>query len=355
VADVDRGREAGAGQRRRDRADAVDGEARHGRVGVAGGFRRLDVLQRAEHVEQAHRQDHRHQVLGEERVREARDQVRRERHRKVEADRGDGPRDARRVDRGGIAERPQEPRRRGAEAERPRAPGDAQRQVRAREVRDEDHAQRQDRDQRRAEGLHREVDRDEADGDAGERRQQRRARRVAADLLRHERARKLDQRRHEAGRDADLPRDARRIRLAEAFAQGSQLDRQHDEHHEREQRHRVDAVRQRGHVAPAGARREPLRLPGVEGVADHDRQRRRRQDRVQQQVDREAEHAGAEAEDQQELDQVVDREAEEAVDVAGLEERLRRAARPARRPAIGSLPRHRLVPPTSIVAPREGR
>ena len=40
-------------------------------------------------------------------------------------------------------------------------------------------------------------------------------------------------------------------------------------------------------------------------------------------VDREAEHAGAEAEDQQELDQVVDRQPEEAVEVAGLEQRLR--------------------------------
>ena len=51
---------------------------------------------------------------------------------------------------------------------------------------------------------------------------------------------------------------------------------------------------------------------------------------MQQQLDREAEHPGAEAEDQQELDQVVDREAEEAVEVAGLEERLRRAGAPTR-------------------------
>ena len=34
-----------------------------GRIGVAGGLGRLDVLQRAEDVEQPHRQHHRHQVL----------------------------------------------------------------------------------------------------------------------------------------------------------------------------------------------------------------------------------------------------------------------------------------------------
>ena len=59
MADVDRGREATAEQGGGDRADAVDRQRRPGGEDVAAGLGRLDVLQAADHVEQAHGDDDR--------------------------------------------------------------------------------------------------------------------------------------------------------------------------------------------------------------------------------------------------------------------------------------------------------
>ena len=66
--------------------------------------------------------------------------------------------------------------------------------------------------------------------------------------------------------------------------------------------------------------RQPPRLPGVEEVADEQRDRGARQDAAVEQRRRHAEHGAAERVDQQELDEVVEREPEEAVDVAADQE-----------------------------------
>ena len=99
VADVDGGREARAEHRGDDRAETVDGHARHRRVSVAGGVGRLDVLQRSEHVEQPHRQHHRHQSGAHQRTGQPREEVAQHRHRQVEADRVTRLADAAAVDR----------------------------------------------------------------------------------------------------------------------------------------------------------------------------------------------------------------------------------------------------------------
>jgi hypothetical protein len=59
MTDVDRGGEGGSEHRRGQAADAVDRQGRPRGVAVSGGLGRLDVLQRAEHVEEAHRDDDR--------------------------------------------------------------------------------------------------------------------------------------------------------------------------------------------------------------------------------------------------------------------------------------------------------
>ena len=57
--DVDRRRGRGSKERGRDAPDAVDSQRIPGVEGAAGRFRRLDVLERAQHVEQTHRNDDR--------------------------------------------------------------------------------------------------------------------------------------------------------------------------------------------------------------------------------------------------------------------------------------------------------
>ena len=55
MADVDRGGEAGAQHGRGDRAEAVDQQRTLHRVGIARGFGALQVLERAQQIEQSHR------------------------------------------------------------------------------------------------------------------------------------------------------------------------------------------------------------------------------------------------------------------------------------------------------------
>ena len=159
-----------------------------------------------------------------------------------------------------------------------------------------------------------EAERDEAQGDAGKSREQRRARRGFAHALGDERRRKLDDPRHERCEQARLPGDARRIGGAGLF--GERLRRQHDEKDVREERDGVDAERERADVAAARARRQPSRLDRVGEVADENRDRRRRQDAPVHELGRKAEHAAAQRVDQEKLNEVVDGEPEEPVDVA---------------------------------------
>ena len=141
--------------------------------GVAGGLGRLDVLQRPEHVEEAHRDDHR----------EIRDEMSAAERRKEVAEDRNGQ-----VERGGF--RPRADRRDAGHPRDERA--DADGDDAARQVSLEAHAaevgQHHDRERRQAddgmrERAEQEAERDEAQRDAGERREQRRARRGLADAL----------------------------------------------------------------------------------------------------------------------------------------------------------------------------
>ena len=116
------------------------------------------------------------------------------------------------------------------------------------------------------------------------------------------------------GDQSRLPRDARGI--GGAGGRRERLGRQHDQEHVGDERHRVDAVRQRADVGAAGALGQPPGLERVEQVADEDRDRGARQHAAVDELGREAEDEPAERVDEEQLDEVVERQAEEAVDVA---------------------------------------
>jgi hypothetical protein len=137
---------------------------------------------------------------------------------------------------------------------------------------------------------------------------------VTSDPLRDRRGSKLENPRAQRREESRLPGDARGIGGAGGGRDG--FRRQHDEEHVREERHRVDAVRQRTDIGPARAPGQPLRLQRVSEVADEHRDRRAGKDAAVDEIGRKAEHAAAHGVDQQQLDQVIDCEAEEAVDVA---------------------------------------
>ena len=113
-----------------------------------------------------------------------------------------------------------------------------------------------------------EAQRDEAERDAGQRRQQRGARCGLSDALGHEGAGKLDDARGQRGEQAGLPRHARRIRNAGALRE--RFGRQHDQEHVGEERHRVDAVGKRADIVTSSALRQTLRLKRVGNIADED-------------------------------------------------------------------------------------
>ncbi len=82
-----------------------------------------------------------------------------------------------------------------------------------------------------------------------------------------------------------------------------------------EQRHRIDAVRERADVRAARARGKRARLERVRHVADEDGHRSRGQHLPVEELGREPEHRSTQSVDQQELNEIVEGEAEEPVDV----------------------------------------
>ena len=119
---------------------------------------------------------------------------------------------------------------------------------------------------------------------------------------------------HERRQQARLPRDARRIGGAgpSASALAGSITRKTWAN----ERHRVDAVRQRAHVGASRALGEPLRLERVGEVADEDRDRGARQHAAVDELGREPEDEAAQRVDEEQLNEIVEGEAEEPVDVA---------------------------------------
>jgi hypothetical protein len=118
----------------------------------------------------------------------------------------------------------------------------------------------------------------------------------------------------EHGDEARLPRDARRVRGA--CGRRERLGGKHDQEHVGDQRHGVDAVRQRADVGSSRAFGEPPRLEGVEHVPKENRDGSPRQHAAVHELGREAEHEPAKRVDEEQLNEVVERETEEPVDVA---------------------------------------
>ena len=182
MSDVDRRREGRSEQRGRDRTDAVHGQRESGVVRIPGGFGRLDVLQRPEHVEEPHRDDHREirqQVAPGDRGHE----IANDRNRQVER-RASGMR-SNRCDSGYPAEQ-------CANRNRHHASGEVPLEADAAEVGQHHDAQRREADHGPRERAEEKAEGDEAERDAGERREQRRAWGRFPDPLGDHRAGQLD-------------------------------------------------------------------------------------------------------------------------------------------------------------------
>ncbi len=111
-----------------------------------------------------------------------------------------------------------EPGERGAEPDGDEAAGQAAVEPHPAEVDQHHDAQGGQPDDRPGEGPEQEAERDEAEGDAGQRREQRGARRRLADPLGDERAGELDQPRADAGDEPGLPGDGGRVGAPAASA-----------------------------------------------------------------------------------------------------------------------------------------
>ena len=303
MADVDGGREGIAEEDADHRADAVDEERGAGVELVAGRLGALEIQDRADDVE--HR--HGHEYGG------------------VSPDAGVGQQAAEFVPRWARAGRSQmetsghagvgaicRPRSIHAAAVpattamKPVGRPSGQR-TRPR-VADEDQQRGKNRDEWRGEDLEDEAHRDEGDADAGQRGEQRGARRVPPHPRAEEGGGDLDDAAEQSGHERDAPGQVRIVGLAP--------DRPHDEEDEGEEADRVDAERQRGDGL-AGLAREPPGLPRIEKISRHERDRDARQDAADHERLGQAGDGRAQADDDDELAEVVDEQAEEAVDVVG--------------------------------------
>ena len=314
MADVDRGRKRAAQERRGDRARAV-GQQRGPRLEtVAGGLRALQILQRADHVEQRHGKNH-GQILPTAAVGQQRQRVGWNGNRPVQPHRPRlGPRGEDRQ-----SQQAQPPRQADPGQHRDQAARQAGRKSVARRVRDQHEQQRHDRDQRMGEDLEEKHRGQKGDRDPGQRGQQRGARRMAAQPVADERAAGLQHPAQQAGEQPELPREPRVLRLL--------VHRPHHQKNIGEQAGRIDAVRQRGHVGATGLVHQAPRLPRIEHVADQDGHRGPGQDAADHQILGKPAHQRPEDRDQHELQQIVDEQAEEAVDVAAHEVRRSRRGR----------------------------
>ena len=173
----------------------------------------------------------------------------------------------------------------------------------------QDHGEANDADQRRLEHQQAGPHRDEGDRDAGERAEQRRARRDAADDRRDEAAGHQDEALHEHPGEPSLPC------LHRIF--GLEQDRQHDDEGDDEHVRHADARGQRADVGAAGLLGEAIGEPGVIDRAEKQHQSEGGQDAAEHQRVRHLQHEAQQAGQHQNVDEDVRSESEEGVPVAG--------------------------------------
>ncbi len=303
MADVDGGREGIAEEDADNGADPVDEEGGAGVELVAGGLGAFEVEHGSYDVEHGHG-DKNGGVGPDAVVAEEAGEFVRDGHGRVEAEMGvAGPWRG-----GGHLQAAEHPRSGSAGEDGDEAGGQAKRPTDAPAVADEDEHRGEDSDERRGENLEDETHRDESDAYAGERGEQRGARRVLANPAAAKGGGNLDDAAEQAGDEGDAP--------GEVGVVGLVVDRAHDEENEGEEADGVDAEGQRGD-GPPGLAREAHGLPRVEEISGDEGDGDAGQDAADDEGIGQAGDTRAEADDDHELAQVVDEEAEEAIDVAG--------------------------------------
>ena len=176
---------------------------------VAGRFRRLDVLERAQHVEQTHRDDDR-EVRQQVSAADGGDQVADDGEWSVDGGRG-----------GACANRrdPGDPAQECPKRHSHDTAGKVSLEAHATEVGQHHDRQRGHPHDRMREGAEEEAERDEPQGDAREGREERRPRGCLADALGDEGTRKFDHAGRECRQQTRVPRDAHRVDRAGSFGQ----------------------------------------------------------------------------------------------------------------------------------------
>ncbi|MET3250444.1 hypothetical protein ABIA29_000688 [Bradyrhizobium japonicum] len=306
MTDID-GVDEGIAHQAADQADdAVGSEHARGRIFVAGGFRALDIVHGLDEVIDTERNGGDEDDAEEFEAGEDVDH-RRDRHREAEiGERGADARDAQSAE---------------AKTEEVRAPGDDHAGRDGDETRrdaapvfhpaepaHQNDGEADETDLRRHVHLERRAHRDEGDGDAGERAEQRRARRDSSNERRDEAAdhenKTLEEHPDEAGRPA-LERIA-----------GLDRDRQHDHEGDDEHVRHADARGQRADIGAAGPLREAVGEVGVIECRQAHHQPECGQDAAEHEAIGHLQHEAQEARENQHVDEDVGAEAEKRVPVA---------------------------------------
>ncbi len=176
-----------------------------------------------------------------------------------------------------------------------------------REVGDENDRHRHHGNQWLGENLEGEIHRDKSNRDARQSREQRSARRDPAHAFGDESAEDFNDAVEKTSDEPDFPRPDRIFGLL--------INRQHDKKNKSEQAHRVDAVGQRGDVFTPRFARQSARLPGVEKIADQNRNRRARKNPAEDILVRQMNQLAAKTDDENELNQIIDHQTEKAVEI----------------------------------------
>ena len=172
----------------------------------------------------------------------------------------------------------------------------------------EDDGEADEADLRRHVHFQRRPHRDEGDGNAGKRAEQRRARRDLPDVGRDEAADHQDKALEEHPDQAGGP-------ALDGIA-GLDRDRQHDHEGDDEHVRHADARRQRADIVAAGLLRQPIGEKRVIEGGEAHHQAERRQDAAEHEGIRHLQHEAQQAGQHQHVDEDVGAETEEGVPVA---------------------------------------
>ena len=176
-----------------------------------------------------------------------------------------------------------------------------------REVGDENDRHRHHGNQWLGENLEGEIHRDKSNRDTRQGREQRSARGHPAHAFGDESGEDFNDAVEKTSDEPYFPRPDRIF--------GFLHDRQHDKKHVSKQAHGVDAVRKRGDILTPRFARQAARLPGIEKVAEQDRDRRAGKNPAEDILVRQMNQLAAKTDDKNELNQIIDHQTEKAVEI----------------------------------------